>query len=198
MDRYILLVFFWIAYFAIHSLFASNFIKNQFKRYWSGLFNYYRFIYIIFAVLGIAIILFFQLSLKSANLFQTNILTTFLSIALASFGIMVIIDAFRYYDTKEFLGLKQISGNIGEQNFHRNGILNYVRHPIYSGTILLLLGYFLFSPSLLNMVTVCCMLLYILIGLRLEERKLIKAFGADYIKYLKEVPGLIPWRKRKL
>jgi protein-S-isoprenylcysteine O-methyltransferase Ste14 len=111
---------------------------------------------------------------------------------------MVIIEAFRYYDTKEFLGLKQISGNIGEQNFHRNGILNYVRHLIYSGTVLLVLGYFLFSPTLLNMVTVSCMILYILIGLRLEEHKLIKAFGADYIRYLKEVPGLIPRGKRKL
>jgi len=116
---------------------------------------------------------------------------------MASLGIMVIIEAFRYYDAKEFFGFKQLSGKSEEQNFQRNGILNYVRHPIYSGTVLLIFGYFLFSPTLLNIITVSCMILYILIGLRIEERKLIKVFGDKYIQYKEEVPELIPWGKRK-
>jgi len=61
----------------------------------------------------------------------------------------------------------------------------------------LIFGYFLFSPTLLNIITVSCMILYILIGLRIEERKLIKVFGDKYIQYKEEVPELIPWGKRK-
>lgn len=34
--------------------------------------------------------------------------------------------------------------------------------------------------------------IYILIGIRLEERKLVQQFGSDYLSYKDEVPALIP------
>lgn len=36
--------------------------------------------------------------------------------------------------------------------------------------------------------------LWIFVGATLEERDLVSAFGADYLRYRKSVPMLIPWR----
>ena len=197
MNSYLLLALLWIVYFVTHSWFASNFVKKFLIRNIPILKKYYRLIYVAFALAGIILILFFQLSVETFFLFNSNIITTFLSIGITSFGIMVIIESFRQYDINEFLGLKQMSGNDKIQMFHRTGILNYVRHPTYSGTILIAIGYFMFSLTVLNLVTTFGIVSYILIGLRLEERKLIGFFGEDYIQYQKEVPALIPRRRRK-
>jgi len=38
------------------------------------------------------------------------------------------------------------------------------------------------------------MTLYILVGVWLEERDLLRRFGAAYVEYRQRVPALIPWR----
>jgi protein-S-isoprenylcysteine O-methyltransferase Ste14 len=40
--------------------------------------------------------------------------------------------------------------------------------------------------------------IYVIIGTRLEERKLVLEFGDIYIKYQQEVPMLIPFTKAKV
>ena len=101
-------------------------------------------------------------------------------------------ESFAHYDTIEFLGIKQMKGNLEEQGFLRQGILAYIRHPLYAGSILLLIGYLIFAPSIINLITVVCMILYFIVGSYFEERKLIKTFGEDYLKYKNEVPAFIP------
>jgi protein-S-isoprenylcysteine O-methyltransferase Ste14 len=39
--------------------------------------------------------------------------------------------------------------------------------------------------------------IYVLIGTKLEEKKLVLEFGETYIKYQQEVPMLIPFTKTK-
>ena len=40
--------------------------------------------------------------------------------------------------------------------------------------------------------------IYVIIGTRLEEKKLVLEFGDAYIKYQQEVPMLIPFTKKKI
>jgi protein-S-isoprenylcysteine O-methyltransferase Ste14 len=102
--------------------------------------------------------------------------------------------AFKSYDTMAFLGLGSLSK---EEEFKTDGLLKYVRHPVYSASILILTGYFLFDPKWSTLISVSMLILYFIVGSRFEERKLIRQFGEKYIEYKRKTPMLIPrfWRK---
>jgi protein-S-isoprenylcysteine O-methyltransferase Ste14 len=189
---FIIVILLWISYFIIHSFFASNAVKQFFERKHTSLYKYYRITYVSFAVGFLLFILFFQSAVNHQYFYQRNTISTLIGLILATWGLLIIKSAFKFYDMKEFLGFQQLRGDLEEQAFLRAGILNLVRHPIYTGTILLLAGYFIFDPSLVNLVTVLCMFAYILIGIKLEEKKLLKRFGDQYKKYQDDVPMLFP------
>jgi len=192
MEVFLKLILFWIAYFVIHSVFASDLVKAFFSRNLPYLHNYYRMIYVFFATIGLLIIFIYQSSLPQIYFYNANTAITFLGLSIAAIGLIIVMESFTHYDTKEFLGIKQMKGNPEEQGFLRQGILVYIRHPLYSGSILLLIGYLIFAPSIINLITAVCMILYFIIGSYFEERKLIKTFGEDYLKYKDEVPPFIP------
>src|SRR5678815_2456937 len=106
---------------------------------------------------------------------------------LTTFGVMIIQSSFRQYSFMGFIGLKE-----EKQDFRTGGILQYVRHPIYSGIILVVVGFFLFIPNPPTMVSCICMLVYLPIGIVLEERKLVAMYGDVYRTYREQVPALVP------
>ena len=67
-----------------------------------------------------------------------------------------------------------------------------VRHPLYLGLLLLLLGWFLISPGLLVLVLLGSVLVYLPFGIYFEELKLKRQFGQAYLDYTKRVKCLIP------
>jgi protein-S-isoprenylcysteine O-methyltransferase Ste14 len=73
-----------------------------------------------------------------------------------------------------------------------------VRHPLYLGVGLGLLGFWLLSPTGPRSVFVACNLVYVLVGTRLEERKLLSRFGAAYARYQQRVPQFLPLKGRNL
>ena len=78
----------------------------------------------------------------------------------------------------------------------REGVFNYVRHPIYLSEILLYCGLLLLSISLAAAIMwfmAACFLHYIS---RHEERLLLARFSTDYKQYMREVPMWIPRLKR--
>ena len=192
MQVFIKLIILWTVYFSIHSVFASHAVKNFVKRNTPALSRYYRIIYNVFAIVGLLAIIIFQSSLPQEYLYRLDTMLTFLGLSLATLGLIVVKESFSTYDLREFLGIRQMKGDLLEQDFQREGILNYVRHPLYSGSMLLLAGYLIVSPNLINLITVVCMFLYFIIGSYLEEKKLVSAFGNAYLAYRKEVPAFFP------
>ena len=73
-----------------------------------------------------------------------------------------------------------------------NGIHRFVRHPLYTGTILVVWGFFFVFPYLNNLIAVVLLTLYVIVGIRFEEKKLIAEFGEQYNHYMKKVPSLFP------
>lgn len=53
-------------------------------------------------------------------------------------------------------------------------------------------GFWFFIPNVLNLVSILCVFLYLKIGIRLEETKLTEKYGDEYIRYMKEVPAVLP------
>jgi protein-S-isoprenylcysteine O-methyltransferase Ste14 len=89
-------------------------------------------------------------------------------------------------------GLRWLSRGKVSSKLEVNGLHRYVRHPLYLGTFVFLWGWFLLYPSLSFLICCSFITIYTLIGLRFEEKKLIKEFGDEYVQYQKKVPRLIP------
>jgi protein-S-isoprenylcysteine O-methyltransferase Ste14 len=70
-------------------------------------------------------------------------------------------------------------------------IYSHIRHPLYSGLMLELLGLFIYIPTV-NMLIACGLgLLWIMIQARLEEMDLKKRLP-EYATYMQQVPRFIP------
>lgn len=84
----------------------------------------------------------------------------------------------------------------GEPKFVKTGVYSLVRHPMYLGSLLVLLGFFFTTLSLLS--------LFVWVGLfafydwmaTYEERDLIRILGEQYVTYQKQVPKWLPYGRR--
>lgn len=184
--EYAVLVLGWVLYFFIHSLLASAWCKAAARRMFGGD-RYYRIVYSVLSIAGLFALLFQGNQIEAAYFWDRSAIVRYLSLVVTTFGVMIIQSSFRQYSLKAFLGF----GDEGE-TFKQSGILNWVRHPIYSGLILVTIGYFFFIPNLPSLVSALSILVYLPIGIALEERKLLAVFGDRYRQYCEEVPSIIP------
>jgi len=180
------LIFFgcWIIFYGLHSILAADTVKRKL----SVSPMLYRFIYSLFSTLGLAVILIFGASIYSPLFFPPNSFTFGLGLFLAAFGIFIIKRAFRNYGLKEFIGLKREVDPV----LKISGLQSKIRHPLYTGTLLLVLGYVLFNPLMVNLISLLSVIIYLPFGIYFEEQKLIKMFGSEYLHYKKSVPALFP------
>jgi protein-S-isoprenylcysteine O-methyltransferase Ste14 len=186
MESYVSLILGWIVYFFVHSLLAADSIKKYFKRQLGKNFSVYRVIYVLISTIGLWYLIRLNTSIHSELLFS-NTISKYVGYVVMAIGISVIAQSFRKYSLSGFLGLANENSDL-----HVSGILKYVRHPIYLGTILIVSGYWFVRPDYPTLTSVTMILIYLVIGIRLEERKLVKAFGEAYLKYKREVPMIFP------
>ena len=75
-----------------------------------------------------------------------------------------------------------------------SGIYSVIRHPIYSGTLIAVLGWSILFKSIILTVYFPLLCLFYLVGTILEEKGLIEEYGDEYISYKKNVTKrLIPF-----
>lgn len=86
---------------------------------------------------------------------------------------------------------------IGIEKDHKlvtKGPYNIIRHPIYTGSSFLFLGYTIsFSNLICSIVVLLVLLLWLNKRMKLEEQILIETFGSDYRNYMKRTKRLIPF-----
>jgi protein-S-isoprenylcysteine O-methyltransferase Ste14 len=141
----------------------------------------------VISTVGLVALMILNGSIPGGSLFESTDVVRYLSLMLTTFGVMTIQLSFRQYRLKAFLGFAE-----EKMELKIEGVLKQVRHPIYSGLILVTIGFFLFIPTMASVVSCLCIFAYLPIGIYLEEKKLIAAFGENYLRYKKEVPALIP------
>lgn len=180
----------WAAYYIIHSLLADRRIKDLIMDNLKLDKQKYRLLYNFLAIATLLIPLYLQLTINSKLLFLSKGILQVVALALSTTGVWVIMRAMKVYNGRKFLGLKPEAEE--DQHLVTSGLNAYVRHPLYSGTLLILMGYFLFNPKHSSLILLTVSVLYIIVGAKLEERKLTKVFGDVYKEYRKKVPMLIP------
>lgn len=74
-----------------------------------------------------------------------------------------------------------------------HGPYGWVRHPIYTGVLLLLCGTAIMMGTLSTLVEVAAVILALSLKLRTEESLMTETFGEQYISYRRRVKALIPF-----
>jgi protein-S-isoprenylcysteine O-methyltransferase Ste14 len=75
----------------------------------------------------------------------------------------------------------------------QRGPYRYVRHPIYTGLLMLFFGNALIVGDWRGLIAVAIVFVSFWRKLRLEEQWLAAHFGQSYVKYVKETKALLPW-----
>jgi protein-S-isoprenylcysteine O-methyltransferase Ste14 len=79
-----------------------------------------------------------------------------------------------------------------------DGLYTYIRHPQYSGLILVMIGMLIQWPTIITAL-MFPVLIYVYYHLsKREEREALKSFGSAYKSYMEKTPMFIPKRKNSL
>lgn len=196
-SQVLILIGAWLFYFVIHSTLASLAIKRLVARRWPGLMPAYRLFFNLAATLLLILPLWLTYRWQGPWLWRWEGAWWWLANGLALVALGLFWWSLRYYDSGEFIGLKQWRGQErrveDQEQFHVSPLHRWVRHPWYSLGLVLI---WTRDMNLAFLSTAILMTLYFVIGSRLEERKLMTYHGRAYRHYRARVPGLIPrpWR----
>jgi len=176
----------WSGYFILHSWLASNRLKAFVQRRRPGLYARYRVIYNLLAVILLIPPLALLWGSATPSVWRWQGGWQWLSYGLTGLALLGFWYTSRHYDMKEFLGL----GAASTSGFHLSPVHRYVRHPWYGFGLLLLWSQ---NMDQARLTVVIMASLYLWLGSRLEDRKLVMEFGPLYDSYRRRVPGIIPW-----
>lgn len=194
-----ILAFLWILWCFLHSFLISEFFITRMKHILGRRFAYYRVTYNAFSLLTLIPVVVYQQTLPEEVIFSWPGLWNVLKFSMYLASFVLFYGGYRAFDMQYVLGIRQVqemrAGNkSGAMEFETTGILKYVRHPWYSGAIILVWA---FGPLTdVSLVTKIILTVYIITGTFLEEKKLIRQIGEPYQAYRKNVPMLFPWKRK--
>jgi protein-S-isoprenylcysteine O-methyltransferase Ste14 len=190
------LAFTWIGYGLIHSALASSSLKCWLRHSFPGGFRAYRLVYNSVATLLLIPPLWLLYRYPGTPLWEWPTAMLWIGNGLALAAIAGFLWSLRTYDSSEFLGLKQLRDTADTDTaslLRISWLHRWVRHPWYFFGLVILWTREMNSALLVSTLIIT---VYLVVGSRLEEQKLLQEHGAAYRAYRKQVPGLLPrpWR----
>jgi len=183
---------------AIHSVLASLTVKRMLENKFGILYHqYYRLVYVIFSALSFLGVLAAVIFLPDKHFYTIPLPWIIITGIIQMAGALLVMNSLYQTGMMVFLGVSQ-AAKPGMENstvpFVTDGAFHYIRHPIYSGSFLIiwLLPYMSQNILAFNVAATA----YIFIGVIFEERKLEIEFGEQYREYRKRTPKFIPFLKR--
>jgi protein-S-isoprenylcysteine O-methyltransferase Ste14 len=194
MPNLILVAIAWLLYGILHSLLAGNGMKQWVAAHWPKTTPLYRLGFNIAAGLLLLPPLWLTYRDPGAAIWVVPSWISWPALVVAVGGFMW---SMRWYDGATFLGLRQWRDHVGPDDeyeaFRISPVHRHVRHPWYALGLL-----FLWTRDLNAawLVAAAAITIYLIIGSRLEENKLIALYGDAYRRYRDRVPALLPlpWR----
>jgi len=198
----IILIF--LAFALIHSITVASWFKDLYRRVFGETFMgvWYRFLYTTVSGITTAAAIYFISQVPDRVLWQGPLWFRLVMHVIQIAGFVFGAQAFRYLDTWEFMGFRQVwrylarnevAGSLEgltEKELVTTGVYGIVRHPLYVAGIII----FTFSPHItVNGLTITILAdLYFVFGMLIEERRFLKIFGEQYREYMKKVPRMVP------
>ena len=189
---HLLLTLAWCSYGLLHSLLAMPTVKSRFRQLLGGNHKYYRLVYSLLALTLLILLIGWQLSIPSLQMWRstpyTRIPAAILTLAGCS-GMLICLK--NYFVSRE--GLYDLFFEGKKPELRKNGLHRLVRHPLYLCTFIFLIGLLLAFPSLSFAIATAVIIAYTVLAIPLEEKKLIDLYGEEYLQYKQEVPRLLPY-----
>ena len=179
---------------AAHSLLASHTVKGALRRAAGppAFDRLYRFSYNFFALASLFPVALMLYTFPDRPLYSIPSPWVYLTIILQGLAVIMLIAAVMQTVPFDLLGLTQLTeiGGSKPAALVTGGLYAIVRHPLYTGSLVLV---WLIPGMTVNRLALFAVLtLYTFLGAWFEERKLLKDFGAAYAAYKARVPMFIP------
>ncbi len=147
-------------------------------------------------VYGIPVVIAFYLmfgdthafSWLETRLFARTVSLAIVGVALTALGIALAVWA-RFYIGQNWSSAVTVKV---DHQLIRTGPYAWVRHPIYSGILLAMLGTALVRHQLRGFIAVLVLWFAFRVKSRMEERFMLTTFGSEYEDYCQSTGGLIP------
>jgi protein-S-isoprenylcysteine O-methyltransferase Ste14 len=107
----------------------------------------------------------------------------------------VVLIAFGLYLIKE--SHDAVFGKSGKPEFVQSGVYALVRHPMYLGTLMVLLGFLFLKFSLIALVIWILFLVFCDWMASYEEKDLLRVLGKEYANYQSRVPKWLVFGRRR-
>ncbi len=193
--KYIILFLGWALYGLIHSALATTKVKAFLNKQFKLNDKSYRLGYNLLALLSILPLVYWGFSQSDKLMYASNIYSKIFSLIVIVIGLLIMAIIMKKY-FREMSGLQEANAGV----LFVGGLHKYVRHPLYTGTFLLIIGIFLYRPQINVLISVITIILYTIFAVGWEERKLLISLGDQYKVYCKSTPRFIPrfFAKRKI
>jgi len=183
-----LVIICWTVFF-LYWLVSAFFVKQSAtKADW-------RFAIIWRAIVAVLVIIFFRFNRAIAiSFFSFLFFRSFLSYVIAG-TVLTVLGLIIALWARIFLGRNWSNYDTykKEHELITAGPYRFLRHPIYSGAILMLIGTFLYYGVLIILIILAIATLFVVWRIWHEEKTMIKLFGKKYTDYMKRTKRLIPW-----
>jgi protein-S-isoprenylcysteine O-methyltransferase Ste14 len=180
------------AYSVVHSLLASLGVKRRVRaRFGPAVDRVYRLGYNLFAIVSFLPVLAILAWRPGVQIYRLDLPWAAVAVAGQLSALALLAAGVLQTDAWSFLGLRQLTQS-GETppRLVVTGLYRWVRHPLYTAGLLFLWCSPVMTTSLLALYL--ALTAYVIVGSRLEERRLLAEFGQAYSDYRAVVPALIP------
>ena len=187
----------WAGYFAVHSLLASLSVKRRVAARWPEFMRAYRLAFNVCAIILLLPIFWLSTAQPWPILWQWHGLGSWIATGLRILALLGFMWSLKYYDLQEFVGLRQwrmhLAAPEDQESLRLSPLHRFVRHPWYFFAMVLVWTQDMDVGKFVSSVIIS---LYLIVGSRMEESKLLVYHGDRYRRYMQRVQGLfpLPWK----
>lgn len=201
--HYVVLCVLVISWCFLHSALIATSVTAALQRRLGRTFRFYRLFYNAVSALTFIPVVLYAASVRTEPLFRWDGYLRLVQVLMLATAALLFILGAKRYDAARLLGFRQLREGAAQQGITEgggldtSGILAVTRHPWYLGVLVLIWARPLDVSTILVNVLFST---YLVVGARLEERKLTREFGDAYRAYQQSVSMLVPvkWVKARV